>query len=98
MSSFPGLTESLISKHLPSLIATELCHLRQEKQHLQSTAIKHPSDENFFPLKEKKTHDVIYAITSYQENEVVAADLAGRFPYTSSRGNQYVMIMYHYDR
>ena len=97
LSSFPGLTESLISKHLTTSIATELGHLRHEKQHLQSTAIKHSSDENFFPLKEKKTHDVIYAITSYQEKEVAAADLTGRFPYTSSRGNQYVMIMYHYD-
>ena len=28
---------------------------------------------------------------------MAAADLTGRFPYKSSRGNQYVMIMYHYN-
>ena len=97
LSSFPGLTESLINKHLPPSIATELGYLRQEKQHLQSIAPQHISNEDFFPLKENKTHDVIYAITSYKEKEVAAADLTCRFPYKSSRGNQYVMSMYHYD-
>ena len=38
LSSFPGLTEHLFNKHLPPSVATELGHLRQEKQHLQSTS------------------------------------------------------------
>ena len=71
LSSFPGLTESLINKHLPHSIATELGHLRQEKQHLQSTSQQHSTDADFFPAKEQKTNDVIYAITLYKEKEVV---------------------------
>ena len=97
LSSFPGLTEHLFNKHLPTSIATELGHLRQEKQHLQSTSQQQSPEADFFPPQESKTNDVIYAITSYKEREVAAADLTGRFPYKSSRGNQYVMIMYHYD-
>ena len=97
LDSFPGLTESLISKHLPPSIATELGHLRQERQHLQSTASPLPSNDDWFPQRETKTNDIIYAITSYTVKDVTAADLTGRFPYTSSRGNQYVMIMYNYD-
>ena len=85
-------------------------HLRQEKQHLQSTSSSTlPSntvtsssdlvsiDKDFFPPREQKTKDVIFAITQYSEKEVAAADLTGRFPYRSSRGHQYVMIMYHWD-
>ena len=88
---------SLVQKHLPVSLATELGHLKQERQHLQSTSITLPPDEDHFPLQEQKTDDIIYALTTYSEKEVAAADLTGRFPYRSSRGNQYVMVMYHYD-
>ena len=80
LSSFPGLTEGLIKKHLPTSTATELEHLRQEKQHLQSTSNNLPIDTVCFPPREDKTQNVIYAITTYNENEVAAADLTGRFP------------------
>ena len=38
LSSFPGLLTALIDKHLDSSVPTEFGHLRQEKQHLQSTS------------------------------------------------------------
>ena len=114
LTTFPGLTEKLIDKHLPLSIATELGHLRQEKQHLQSTSkltlpvsnLLQPStvssaspasDDDLYPPVEKKTKDLIYAIMQYKEKDLTAADLTGRFPYQSSRGNNYVMVMYHYD-
>ena len=97
LSTFPGLTESLVKKHLPVSLATEMGHLKQERQHLQSTSITLPPDADHFPLQEQKTNDIICALTTYSEKEVAAADLTGRFPYRSSRGNQYVMVMYHYD-
>ena len=87
----------MIKKYLPTSVTTELGHLRQEKQHLKSKSTNLPVDNDHFPPKEAKTRDVIYAITTYNEKEVAAADLTGRFPYKSSRGSQYVMIMYHYD-
>ena len=104
LTTFPGLTAKLIKKHLPISIATEMGHLRQEKQHLQSTSVsnsnsnlQNSSDEDFFPAKEGKTKDLIYAIVEYTEKDLSAADLTGRFPYQSSQGNNYVMVMYHYD-
>jgi hypothetical protein len=37
--TFPGLTTTLISKHLPNAIATSLGHQDQEAKHLRSTKI-----------------------------------------------------------
>ena len=37
LKSFPGLTEELIEKYLPTSIVTANRHLVQERQHLQST-------------------------------------------------------------
>ena len=37
---WPGLTSSLIKKHLPNNIATESGHLRQEQHSLRSTKIR----------------------------------------------------------
>ena len=72
LTTFPGLTEALVQKHLPTSVATELGHLKQEKQHLQSTSSTKDSD--FFPPREAKTNDVIYAITSYSPKDIAAGD------------------------
>ena len=43
-----------------------------------------------------KTHEVVYAVI--QDSDVTAyTDLTGRFPYRSSRGNEYILVGYHYD-
>ena len=54
LTSFPGLTETLAKKHLPTSMATELGHLRQEKQHLQSTTNNIPAHDDFFWNKKRK--------------------------------------------
>ena len=73
-------------------------HLRQEKQHLQSTSLQSSQEDlDFHPPKEGKTRDLIYAIVELKDKDLSAADLTGRFPYQSSQGNNYIMIMYHYD-
>ena len=44
----------------------------------------------------KKTNDIIYHL--YDSSEGVGyTDLTGRFPYRSSRGNEYIMVAYNYD-
>ena len=43
----------------------------------------------------KKTHDAIYTITSKHDKAYM--DLTGRFPHCSSRGNEYILVVYHYD-
>ena len=36
-------------------------------------------------------------ITSYQSTQKAFGDLPGKFSYTSSRGAQYFLVLYHYD-
>ena len=99
---WPGLTATLIQKHLTPTIASIKGHLKQEKQGLQSTSTKLPfpsfSDEDMNPpsdIPNIKTHDVILSITSKSDKAFM--DLTGRFPHCSSRGNEYILIIYHYD-
>ena len=41
-------------------------------------------------------HELTYAIVA-DKDVTVYIDLTGRFPYRSSRGNEYVLVGYHYD-
>ena len=56
-------------------------------------------ESDFFPSSPSpntKTNDVVYAIIDEDHVNAAYFDLAGRFPQRSSRGNQYVMVGYHY--
>ena len=44
-----------------------------------------------------KTHDVAYSILELPPKNIAYTDLTGRFPYRSSRGNEYIMVGYHFD-
>ena len=90
-TTWPGLTESLIKKYLSNPVATAKGHLNQEHQGLQST--KPVTDE--FPPQDNRTHDVVYSLVSNKDKAYM--DLTGRFPFCSSRGNEYILIGYHYD-
>ena len=94
--TWPGLTPKLITKHLTPSIATAKSHLNQERQGLQST--KSPSSfafEDMRPEHSARSHEVIYSLVSSQDRAYM--DLTGRFPFCSSRGNEYILIGYNYD-
>ena len=44
-----------------------------------------------------KTHHVLYALTDVRKRGQASMDLTGKFPYISRRGNQYILVGYHYD-
>lgn len=95
--TWPGLTTALIKNHLPPSVNTAKGHLNQEKSGLQSTKDR-IIQEDFYPLADEpniKTNDVIYSIVSSSDRAFL--DLPGRFPHCSSRGNQYIVVAYHYD-
>ena len=108
-TTWPGLTPQLVNKCLPAIIATELGHLNQQKQGLQST--KNQSDHHVqvkledhmtdaFPTPNSpnlKTNEVVYSLTTLSHKNKAFLDLTGRFPYQSSRGNNYILIGYHFD-
>ena len=111
--TWPGLSSNLIKKHLPMSEATAKGHLNQERKNLQSTKptiiinnkIKLESsiqeiDEDHFPLSEQpnnKSHHCFATMVSFETTAKAYSDQTGKFPFTSSRGNQYLLIVYDYD-
>ena len=106
--TWPGLTPDLVNKHHIDTVATAKGHLNQERAGLQSTKKSTPStstiefemeqDKDYYPPSNNpnlKTNDVIYSLVNTSDKAFL--DLTGRFPFCSSRGNQYLLIGYHYD-
>ena len=111
--TWPGLTQELFTSGLPPSEATARGHLKQERKNLQSTKPKsilkqitsnvlkfEDEEEDFAPRSDTpntKTNDVVYALIDPRKVKQAAIDLTGKFPYTSRRGNQYILVGYHYD-
>ena len=58
------------------------------------------SNQDFFPPSDAlniRTNCVIYQVFSTDPTGLGYTDLTGRFPYCSSRGNEYIFLGYHYD-
>ena len=56
--------------------------------------------EDAFPLSDHpniKTQQVIFSIIQSSHSSIGYTDLTGRFTFRSSRGNEYVLVGYHYD-
>ena len=97
-STWPGLTAQLIKKYLPTSVPTIKGHIKQEQQNLRSTQ---PStvikiEPDIIPQSTNKDHNCFFTITT-KESGTTYSDLTGRYPITSSRGNQYIIICYDYD-
>ena len=57
-------------------------------------------EQDAFPLSDTpniKTNDVVYKIEPITPTNKAYTDLTGRFPYRSSRGNEYILVGYHFD-
>jgi hypothetical protein len=96
---WPGLTSNLISKHLLPSIPTIKGHIKQEQQNLRSTKPSEPVvkiEPEIPPDQEHKTGECYVTITT-KESGTTYSDLTGRYPITSSHGNQYIVICYDYD-
>ena len=104
LTTFPGLTTHLISKHLPKSIATTLGHQDQEAKNIRSTrplsqptdSVSEPNDD-VAPFLEPRSHRVSVALLDHQTLLKSYFDQTGRFHVPSSRGNNYLFILYHQD-
>jgi hypothetical protein len=100
-ATWPGLTEDLVRKHLPTEIATLKGHLSQRRKKLRSTTTtvnKHAPDANALDdvapkAAHVKTHQVFAAMVDVGK---VYGDLTGRFPIQSSSGHKYILTLYDY--
>ena len=57
-------------------------------------------DSDAFPPSDPvnvKTNEILYALFDSSHKGLAYIDLTGRFPYRSARGNEYILVGYHYD-
>jgi len=100
-TTWPGLTTSLIAKHLLPSTATGKGHMRQEQQRLQSTRLESPiippstsSEDNI--VQEEHRHECYLSIISAKARGTTYSDITGRFPLKSSQGHQYLVLCYDF--
>jgi hypothetical protein len=95
-SSWPGLTEHIVEKHLSKSTSTTKVHLNQQRQNARTTNIK---DAQVIVTEPDIDHGVktqfVYAATI--DAGEIYTDQTGIFPVVSSKGNKYIMMLYYYD-
>jgi hypothetical protein len=95
-TSWPGLTEHAVEKHLSKSTSTTKCHLNQQRQNARTTKVKDPKVVMTEPyLYQCIKNQYVYAATI--DAGQIYTDQTGRFPVVSSKGNTYIMILYDYD-
>ena len=108
--TWPGIDTISLDRDLPKSIASAKGHLDQERKNLQSTKIPpaetnipeqtDESNEDFFPISDLpnvKTFEACAQIIPFVAKNTAYHDLTGRFPHRSSRGNEYLLIVYDHD-
>ena len=100
--TWPGISDINFERVIKNILPTAKGHLDQERSNLQSTKIPHNNDEedeDYFPHDGMgaKTHENIAVIYPFTPKLTTYSDQTGRFPHRSSRGNEYLVIMYDYD-
>jgi hypothetical protein len=94
LTTWPGLTEAAINKHLKMTPAAAMGHMNQNGQNIRSTTKNEITsdleDETVTPSSlGPKTH-LVYAVVIDQGQ--LYTYLMGRFPLRASKGNWYVMV------
>ena len=106
LTSIPGLTYELISKHLPPSTATDKCHLSRIRQGIRSTrnnkqAIQDARAEvdAMAPTEEIcHTQDMFcLAALANMNDGTMYTDLTGQFPVRSYNNMVYIFVAYVYD-
>jgi hypothetical protein len=92
--TWPGLTTSAVRKHFPDSDETQQGHMKKQRQGVRSTKELH-DDNQRITLTPRKMHDIYIKIHSV--TETMYTDQTGRFPATSTRGNQYIMVLVEVD-
>ena len=109
---WPGLTAERVHKFLTPKIEIAMCHMHKIKQGTKSTkptpvGTTTTVDDNTAPLKQTIVHDLrIHTIrtdtleetvSQKRLKELIATDLPGRYPVTSTQGHKYLIVIYDYD-
>jgi hypothetical protein len=96
-TSWSGLTEHAVEKHLSKSTSTTKGHLNQQRQNARMTKVKDPK----VIITEKDLDQGIktqYVYAATIDAGQIYTDQTGRFPVVSSKGNKYIMILYDYEK
>ena len=93
--TWPGLTAKLVRRHFPESDETQKGHMKQQRQNVRSTKIKIENENQTQLTPEKRMKDVYLKV--HNANDTMHSDQTGRFPATSSSGNQYIMVLVEVD-
>ena len=92
--TWPGLTTTGVRKHFPDSDETQQGHMKRQRQGVRSTKQTANNEKRTTP-NAKKMHDVYIKI--HNVIETMHTDQTGRFPATSTRGNQYIIVLVEVD-
>ena len=99
-SGFPGLTSQNVRKYLPQSVENAKGYMKKERQHKRSTkntsAIDMTEHKQQSKVCSARKNEAVFK-TFPVETGKIASDLTGKFPVRSSRGNQYLMVVYIHD-
>lgn len=101
--SWPGLTTTAVTKHFPQSEATTKGHMDQIQKNTRSTKTKNihcptsKQEEENDPKQEIDNASHQHFFATVTGTGKIYTDQTRRFPVTSSRGNQYVLVLYDYD-
>jgi hypothetical protein len=101
--TWPGFTAANINRHLTRSVETDMGHLDQQRQNIQSTRrFPEPPTDDFQPdppiTNGASTHAVFTStIDIPPKTGQVYTDQTGAFPHYSASGHRYIMVLYDYD-
>jgi hypothetical protein len=91
-TSWPGITEQAVEKHLSKSTSNTKGHLIQQRQNSRTTKVKEPKVIITEPdLDQGIKTQFVYAAT-IDAGQIYTVQ-TGRFPVVSSKGNTYIMIL-----
>ena len=93
-NTWPTITPATVNRHFPESDKTQKGHMKRQRQGVRSTRVRKEIDETT-PTAIPKEMGVYIKI--HNASETMHSDQTGRFPATSSRGNQYVMVIVEVD-
>jgi hypothetical protein len=95
-SSWPGLTEHAVEKHLSKSTSTTKGHLNKHRQNARTTKIK---DVKVMVTEPDLDHGIKtqFVYDAIIDADQIYTDQTGIFPVVSRKGNKYIMILYDYD-
>ena len=107
LTNFPGLTKQALKKYPPASIPMIKGHLDQSRKNQRSTKTKQVQftssatntndEEPFYPSDHNAAHSHYCFASIVEPTNTVHTDLTGRFLTASSRGNNYIFVLYDYD-